>query len=190
MSLSNPYDWPAVEHLEFTIPRDDVDRFFEADANVWTPYLSSIDGYGGKMQVFNTSTEENITVAYFIFWDSYEAWKEIPVDELISVQNEFVEVYGSDPTPEAVPTYAGWALYQNNINLTVSPMGCDLKGPAIDNMCTLNNLFDDDDDDFFSPFIIANVVYGVIIIILMLYIVRLRLYIRQCKVDMKQPLVY
>ena len=136
MSFSNPYDWPAVEQLEFNIPTENLDAFMEADANVWSPFLSSVEGFGGKMQVFNTTKEENVTVGYFIFWDSYEAWKSIPEDELISVQNEFIQVYGSNPIPEAVPTHSGWAIYQNDVNLTVSPMGCELKGPGIDNMCS------------------------------------------------------
>jgi uncharacterized protein (TIGR03792 family) len=134
-TLSDPTKWPAVEQLRFHISSDQVENFFIADAQTWTAFLESVPGFGGKMQVFNATSEATVTISQLVFWENYDKWKSIPADDLIRVQAEFVAAFGAEPVLVAEPDNSGWQLYKNSTPNT--QMGCTLSTTIGDNMCSL-----------------------------------------------------
>lgn len=132
--------WAAVEQLLFTIPVQLLEEFFIADADTWTPFLQQQAGFGGKMQLFNSTENEsgNVTITTLVFWESYTEWKAIPDTELSQTETAFVAAFGSSPMPVAIPGPSGWQLYQNSSipqSETVSPLGCFLSKSIGDSMC-------------------------------------------------------
>ena len=155
-------DWAAVEQLEFVIKKEEVDSFFIADANTWSPFLQQQKGFAGRLQLvdakaFNdtsVASSSNITISNLIIWDSYDAWKAIPVNELINTQNEFKQQFGTGPHPRAIPSNSGWMIYQGQTDNSISshssssspsingtnlqtPLGCLLSNAPLQNVCTI-----------------------------------------------------
>ena len=147
-------DWAAVEQLLFEVKKEDVQSFFVADADTWTPFLQSVDGFAGRIQLvdakaYNDSSvpsSSNITIANLIMWDSYDAWKAIPAEDLQRTQDEFAQQFGSSPTPQAIPSNEGWMIYQGNgtsfsssssMYQLQSPLGCFLIDSPVESACTL-----------------------------------------------------
>ena len=147
-------DWAAIEQLEFNIRKEDVQSFFVADANTWTPFLEVQDGFAGRIQlvdarVYNDSSippSSNITITNLIIWESFEAWKAIPTQELMATQAEFEQQFGSGPPPRAIPTDDGWMIYKENNSSFSSnlggtqvqtPLGCMLSDNPLQSVCSM-----------------------------------------------------
>ena len=147
-------DWASVEQLEFVVRKEDIDSFFIADANTWTPFLERQDGFAGRLQLVDASAfnnesispSSNITITNLIIWNSFKAWKAIPAAELIQTQAEFEQQFGSGPPPTAIPTDDGWMIYNNDDSSSSSnldglkaqtPLGCMLSDSSLQQVCSM-----------------------------------------------------
>lgn len=69
---------PALEQLVFSVPAARIGSFFQADAATWTAFLSTVDGFAGKFQLYDkNATSGNVTVSGVVLWNSIEKWKAI-----------------------------------------------------------------------------------------------------------------
>jgi len=106
----------ALEQLlfNFTIPCEDVERFIAADAEVWTSFLQTQDGFVRK-HVSATpplvpGRGSNCSLWSQVEWASRELWQSIPAEKLAEVQSRFEASYGSSPSLTRFPTGAKWGL--------------------------------------------------------------------------------
>jgi uncharacterized protein (TIGR03792 family) len=128
--------WSAVEQLVFEIPAQQMDEFFLADAQTWTPFLEEQAGYGGKMKLFGSNynaLDGNVTITNLIFWENYSAWKAIPSEGLASTYAAFAAAFAHPAPYSSQPSTDGWQLYENS---TSGPnIGCVLSNTIGESMC-------------------------------------------------------
>lgn len=73
----------VIEELTVTMPAERVDAYLARDAEIWTPFLETCDGYLGK-ETWLPSDRPG-TVVLIIRWASMEQWKSITPDEVDTV---------------------------------------------------------------------------------------------------------
>ena len=78
-----------VEELELQVDARDLDAFLEADARVWTSFLSRQPGFVRK-EVW-VPTDRAGTVVIMVWWESRELWKSITDEQVAAVDREMGE---------------------------------------------------------------------------------------------------
>ena len=84
----------AGEYLVFQVDPDRVDAFIELDHEVWTGYMEQFPAFISKDVWINESKPGE--VSFIIYWNSYDEWKSIPVEDLIEKEKEFDEIFGAE----------------------------------------------------------------------------------------------
>ena len=79
----------VVEFLTFTIDPVDQDGWLDADAGIWTPFLSAQPGFVSK-QTWTDRTHPD-RVHAVIVWTDEASWKAIPAEALAAVDDEMGE---------------------------------------------------------------------------------------------------
>lgn len=143
-SLNDPSSWPALESLRFEVPSANLDTFVAADKATWTAFLSTQDGFGGKLTTFNTTANATVEVFTYVMWESYDLWKSIDPSELMRTNQEFAEAYGPNaPTPTPIPgDDHGLAIY----NKDGSKDGCMLASNIGNTVCSQQGVVCDCDN--------------------------------------------
>lgn len=81
-----------IEWLQFQVQDSLREKFVQLDSEIWTTFLAEYTGFLGKETWINPdSPEEVITV---IRWESLEAWKSIPDDDLKKIDAKFSDAMG------------------------------------------------------------------------------------------------
>jgi uncharacterized protein (TIGR03792 family) len=73
----------VIEELTLTMPTDRIAAYLERDAEVWTPYLESCNGFLGKETWLPDDRPD--TVVLVIRWASIEQWKSITPEQVEDV---------------------------------------------------------------------------------------------------------
>ena len=76
----------VIEELTLTMPPDRITAYLERDAQVWTRFLQSCDGFLGKETWLPDGRPD--TVVLIIRWASMEQWKRITLDQVAEVDRQ------------------------------------------------------------------------------------------------------
>lgn len=82
----------AVEYLRVKVLPEEVDRFVQADRDVWTTFLSQQPGFISKQVLCSTQTPGDVVM--MTQWRSREEWKAISSELLAETERKFTEVMG------------------------------------------------------------------------------------------------
>jgi uncharacterized protein (TIGR03792 family) len=82
----------VIELLKFKVPFSEQEKYLQKDAEIWTTALAKYPGFLGKEVWINSEVPEELT--FVIHWQTREQWKAIPMDELILIENNFVQALG------------------------------------------------------------------------------------------------
>jgi len=80
------YDVAVIEHLRVSVPEQAREAWLEAERGSWEPWLSRQEGFLGRDLLWDAETQE---ATLLIRWQSREQWKQIPAEEVETVQAEF-----------------------------------------------------------------------------------------------------
>ena len=84
----------VIEWLKFRVISELQAKFFQKDAEIWTPLLASYPGFLGKEIWFVPNATEEIILV--IRWHTREQWKSIPLQVLIETEQEFALQMGKN----------------------------------------------------------------------------------------------
>ena len=76
----------VTEELRLKVPADMRDVWLNAEKNIWEPWLSSQDGFMGRQIFWDKEKEEALIL---VNWKNKKLWKNIPMTEVIKVQEKF-----------------------------------------------------------------------------------------------------
>lgn len=76
----------VIEELTLTMPRDRIAAYLRRDAEVWTRFLESCDGFLGKETLI--PNDRPGTVVLIIRWASMEHWKAITPEQVETVDRD------------------------------------------------------------------------------------------------------
>ena len=82
----------AVEYLRVKVAPEEVDRFVQADRDIWTPFLSKQPGFLNKQVLCSMKTPGEVVI--LTQWRSREEWKSISVESLAATNDKFVALMG------------------------------------------------------------------------------------------------
>jgi uncharacterized protein (TIGR03792 family) len=82
----------SVEYLRINVKPEEVEKFVQADRDIWTTFLSKQSGFLNKQILCSTKTPGEIVI--LTQWRSREEWKSIPQPLLDEVAKEFDRVIG------------------------------------------------------------------------------------------------
>lgn len=80
---NDPAEATVIEELTLTMPADRIDDYLVRDAEVWTPYLASRDGFLGKETWL--PADRPGTVVLIIRWASLDQWKAVSPEDVATV---------------------------------------------------------------------------------------------------------
>ncbi len=80
-----------VEELTLDVSAADLDGFLEADAHIWTAFLSAQPGFVRK-EVWVPSDRPG-AVVIMVWWESRELWKAITDAQVAAIDREMGEWY-------------------------------------------------------------------------------------------------
>ncbi len=75
-----------TEELRLKIPSDFKKVWLTAEQLTWDPWLSSKEGFLGRQIFWDEEKEEGLIL---VNWQSRELWKNISIEEVNKIQNEF-----------------------------------------------------------------------------------------------------
>lgn len=78
-----------VEELTLEVNAADLEGFLEADARIWTAFLSRQPGFVRK-EVWVPADRAD-TVVIMVWWTSYELWKAISDEQVAMIDREMGE---------------------------------------------------------------------------------------------------
>lgn len=73
----------VIEELTITVDPEHLDAYLARDAEVWTPYLESCDGFLGKETWL--PDDRPGTMVFIIRWASMAQWKSLTADQVAAV---------------------------------------------------------------------------------------------------------
>jgi len=76
----------VIEELRLKVPADIKPVWLNAEKEIWEPWLSSQDGFLGRQLFWDKEKEEALIL---VNWKSKKLWKNIPMSEVILVQEKF-----------------------------------------------------------------------------------------------------
>jgi uncharacterized protein (TIGR03792 family) len=82
----------AMEYLRVQVRPEEVDRFVQADRDVWTTFLSQQPGFLHKQVLCSKTTPGEIVM--LTQWRSREEWKSISQDLLDETDRKFTVAMG------------------------------------------------------------------------------------------------
>ncbi len=75
-----------TEELRLKVPSDFKKVWLTAEQLTWDPWLSSKEGFLGRQIFWDEEKEEGLIL---VNWQSRELWKNISIEEVNKIQNEF-----------------------------------------------------------------------------------------------------
>lgn len=75
-----------TEELRLKVPSDFKKVWLTAEKLTWDPWLSSKEGFLGRQIFWDEEKEEGLIL---VNWQSRELWKNISIEEVNKIQNEF-----------------------------------------------------------------------------------------------------
>ena len=102
----------AIEMLVVNIQPGDMERYLTLDKQIWTSFLKQQDGFISKHNLLSKHTSSNnaTQVYHIIEWASYNQWKQISVEQLTKISEEFVQSLGYTPDMKSLPDSDGFYL--------------------------------------------------------------------------------
>jgi len=82
----------VIEWLKVRVSPELREKFIQKDAEIWTATLASYPGFLGKEVWINPETSSEVVL--IIRWESLEAWKAIPQDQLEQTEQQFTQEFG------------------------------------------------------------------------------------------------
>jgi uncharacterized protein (TIGR03792 family) len=82
----------AMEYLRVQVKPEEVDRFVQADRDVWTTFLSQQPGFLHKQVLCSKTTPGEVVI--LTQWRSREEWKSIPQKLLDETDQKFTVAMG------------------------------------------------------------------------------------------------
>ncbi|WP_320664960.1 TIGR03792 family protein [Prochlorococcus sp. MIT 1223] len=82
-------DKPIVEHLRLKVEKKQVKSWIIAEKGSWEKWLAQKEGFLGRNLFWDPLDEE---ATLLITWKSREIWKNIPQDEIATVQEKFENI--------------------------------------------------------------------------------------------------
>jgi uncharacterized protein (TIGR03792 family) len=82
----------AMEYLRVKVLPEEVDRFVQADRDIWTTFLSQQPGFLHKQVLCSKTTPGEVVI--LTQWRSREEWKSIPQDLLNETDRKFTVAMG------------------------------------------------------------------------------------------------
>jgi len=82
----------VIEWLKVRVSPELREKFIQKDAEIWTATLASYPGFLGKEVWINPETSSEVVL--IIRWESLEAWKAIPQDQLEQTEQQFTQKFG------------------------------------------------------------------------------------------------
>ena len=76
----------VIEELRLKVPADAKAVWFQAEKEIWEPWLSSQVGFLGRQLFWDKEKEEALIL---VNWKSKKLWKSIPMSEVNVVQQKF-----------------------------------------------------------------------------------------------------
>jgi hypothetical protein len=105
-----------LETNQFSLPCEDLARFFHCDNATWTTFLQAQPGFGAKAQLYRPTTATasaaaNCTAYSHVKWWRRDLWKNISIPSLVAEQQKFVACMGYAPPLTPLPTPNGLNLH-------------------------------------------------------------------------------
>jgi uncharacterized protein (TIGR03792 family) len=82
----------AMEYLRVQVRPEEVDRFVQADRDIWTTFLSQQPGFLHKQVLCSKTTPGEVVI--LTQWRSREEWKSISQDLLDETDRKFTVAMG------------------------------------------------------------------------------------------------
>jgi uncharacterized protein (TIGR03792 family) len=82
----------TVEWLNYQVPREMIETFLKADAEIWTAMLSRQPGFVSKQTWLNPDKPNEIN--FVILWQTKAHWKAIPKTLLQETDKNFIKAVG------------------------------------------------------------------------------------------------
>lgn len=86
--MDNYQDGNVTEELRLKIPANLKKVWLVAEKRVWEPWLSRQDGFLGRQIFWDKEKEEALIL---IKWENRRLWKNISIEEVNEIQQEFDE---------------------------------------------------------------------------------------------------
>ena len=86
LTMDNYHGEMVIEELRLKVPSDLKAVWFNAEQEIWEPWLSSQDGVLGRQLFWDKEKEEALIL---VTWKSKKLWKSIPMSEVNIVQEQF-----------------------------------------------------------------------------------------------------
>ena len=87
-AMENNQNKVVTEELRLKVAANFKKEWFEAEKNIWDPWLSSQDGFLGRQIFWNKEREEALIL---VKWEDRKLWKNIPTQEVNEIQGKFEE---------------------------------------------------------------------------------------------------
>ena len=84
----------VVEWLRFRVLPAERDRFLAADAAIWTPFLEGCAGFVRKAVWCDRELADEVVM--LVYWQSYELWKAIALEDVKRVEQAFEAAVGAE----------------------------------------------------------------------------------------------
>ena len=88
LSMDNYQGDGIIEELRLKVPADAKGAWFNAEKEIWEPWLSSQEGFLGRQLFWDKEKEEALIL---VNWKSKKLWKSIAISEVNEVQEKFEE---------------------------------------------------------------------------------------------------
>ena len=86
LTMDNYQSEMVIEELRLKVPADVKAAWLNAEKEIWEPWLSSQDGFLGRQLFWDKEKEEALIL---VNWKNKKLWKNIPMTEVIKVQEKF-----------------------------------------------------------------------------------------------------
>ena len=106
-AMTNLQNDMVFEELRLNVPPQYKSIWFEAEHNIWEPWLAKQKGFLGRQIFYNETKGEALIL---VNWKNRKLWKDIPLKEVVQIQKKFEEVVKKSIKVEKNPfqlTYEG-----------------------------------------------------------------------------------
>ncbi len=76
----------VIEYLRLQVTTDSREAWLTAEKGSWEPWLAKQSGFLGRQLYLDPENEEGV---FLISWASRAQWKDIPLEEINSIQDDF-----------------------------------------------------------------------------------------------------
>jgi uncharacterized protein (TIGR03792 family) len=84
----------VIEWLKIRVSPELREKFIQKDAEIWTSSLASYPGFLSKEVWINPEAPTEVVIV--IRWANREAWKSIPAERLVQLEQEFTREFGEE----------------------------------------------------------------------------------------------